>query len=271
MTRDTENGRQPPPELRPYLADLADRVREVCGPRLVSVLVTGSVALGDYRHGRSDVDVTVVVEPDVPREALRELARELAHPRLPCPAAGLELVVYGADFAARPSGAAGFLLNLNTGPLLPERADHDAAGTPAFWFAIDRSITHRAAVTLWGRPAHRAIAEPGTADLFAALRACMREHTDGEGHLADNRVLNGCRALVFCRTGRWTPKRAAGRQVAADDPAFRPLIESALHSFEQPRHAASAALPATEVRAFLTRVRDEVDRAADAAGHPTAP
>ncbi|MFC5663970.1 aminoglycoside adenylyltransferase domain-containing protein [Kitasatospora misakiensis] len=265
MTRDPEKRRSVPPELGAYLADLVHRTRDVCGPRLVSVLASGSVALGDYRHGRSDVDVTVVVEPDVPPETLRELARELAHPRLPCPAAGLELVVYDADFANRPSGAAGYLLNLNTGPLLPERADHDAAGTPAFWFVIDRSITHRNALTLWGRPAHQVIAEPDPAALFAALRACVREHTDGEGHLADNRVLNGCRALVYCRTGRWTPKRAAGRRIAATDPDFRPLIEAALHSFELPRPAA-AALPAAEVRAFLSRVREQVDRAADATG-----
>ncbi|MET9402536.1 aminoglycoside adenylyltransferase domain-containing protein [Kitasatospora sp. NPDC002965] len=267
MTHDAEDRRSIPAELRTYLAELVRRTRSVCGPHLVSVLAVGSVALGDYRHGRSDVDVVVVVEPDLPAPTLRELAGELAHPRLPCPAAGLELVVYGADFAARPSGAPGYLLNLNTGPLLPDRADHDTSGAPAFWFVIDRSIAHRAGITLWGEAACQVIAEPDPADVSAALRACVREHADGEGHLADNRVLNGCRALVYRRTGRWKAKREAARTTAAAEPGFRPLIESALRSFEQPRPA-TATLPAADVRAFLSWVRERLEATATPAPTP---
>src|SRR5690606_3621079 len=69
-----------PPQVRPYLTELVDRTRTVCGPHPVSVLAVGSLALGDYRHGRSDVDVTVVVDPSLPRPALAELAAALAHP-----------------------------------------------------------------------------------------------------------------------------------------------------------------------------------------------
>ncbi|EFE65448.1 predicted protein [Streptomyces viridosporus ATCC 14672] len=45
----------PPRVVRPYLEELVRRTRAVCGPRLVGVLAVGSLALGDYRHGRSDV------------------------------------------------------------------------------------------------------------------------------------------------------------------------------------------------------------------------
>src|SRR5690606_2186643 len=117
-----------PPQVRPYLTEVVDRTRTVCGPHPVSVLAVGSLALGDYRHGRSDVDVTVVVDPSLPRPALAELAAALAHPALPCPAAGLELVLYGAGFAARPSARAGYLLDLNTGPDLPEKVSFDPDG-----------------------------------------------------------------------------------------------------------------------------------------------
>ncbi|MGW6917012.1 aminoglycoside adenylyltransferase domain-containing protein [Kitasatospora sp. NPDC054939] len=269
MTQDAADRRPIPAELHPYLAELVRRTRAVCGPRLVSVLVAGSVALGDYRHGRSDVDAVVVVEPDPPGETVRELAAELAHPRLPCPAAGLELVLYGADFAARPSAAAGYLLNLNTGPRLPDRADLATTGVPAFWFVVDRSIVHRAGIALWGPPARQVVAEPAPADLLAAVRAAVREHTDGEGHLTDNRVLNACRALVFCRTGRWTAKRAAAREIAAAEPAFGPLLAAALRSYDRPRPPAGpplagpplAGLSAAEVRTFLTWVRARVEEA----------
>ncbi|PBC70593.1 nucleotidyltransferase-like protein [Streptomyces sp. TLI_235] len=254
-----------PAELRPYLGELVRRTRAVCGPAVAGVYAVGSVALGDYRPGRSDVDVTVLVDPALPGDALRELAEVLAHPGLPCPAAGLELVVYGSDFARRPSGRAGYLLDLNTGPLLPGRASLDSAGTPAFWYAIDRAVAHQSGIALLGRPAQEAIAAPQRAELLTALVASVREHTEGTGHLADNRVLNGCRAAAFCRTGRWLPKRSAARLIAAEEEAFRPLIAAALDSFARPR-AEARPLPQADVRAFLARVRDRVEEAAAAEG-----
>lgn len=254
-----------PAEVRDYLEELVRRTSAVCGPALVSVVGVGSLALGDYRHGRSDIDVTVVVDPAPPRPVLRDLAGTLSHPGLRCPAAGLELVVYAADFAARPSGAAGYLLDLNTGALLPDRAGFDATGSPSFWYVIDRSVAHQCGVPLYGRPPREAIAAPRPGELLTAIRASLREHSDGEGHLADNRVLNGCRSVVFCRTGHWRAKRAAAREIAATEPDFRPLVEAAVRSFERPRQAAEP-LPGAAVRAFLAWARDRVDESARAAG-----
>lgn len=263
MTRTLADPHSVPAELRPYLQEVVHRTHAVCGSRLVSVLAVGSVALGDYRHGRSDTDVTVVVDAPLPGRALPDLAAALAHPALPCPAAGLELVVYDEDFTSRPSGAAGYLLDLNTGPLLPERVSLDPTHSPAFWYVIDRSVAHQAGRVLYGRPARAVIAEPSRADLLTALRASVREHSAGEGHLADNRVLNGCRSAHFCRTGRWQAKRRAAQAIAASEERFRPLLTAALRSYERPRTAATA-LPTTDVQAFLAWVAERVDETAAA-------
>jgi hypothetical protein len=252
-----------PSEVRTYLAEIVARTRRVCGPHLVSVFAVGSLALDDYRHGRSDIDVTIVVDPSLPGSALRDLAGALAHPQLHCPAPGLELVVYGTDFAGRPSGEAGYLLDLNTGPLLSNRASFDAAQSPAFWYVIDRSVAHQAGLSLYGRPAQEVIAVPERAELTAAIRESIREHSDGDGHLADNRVLNGCRSAVFCRTGQWMAKRRAGQEVATAQEEFRPLIETAVRSFERPR-SSPIPLPGADVRGFLSWVREVVEETARA-------
>ncbi|MET8558775.1 aminoglycoside adenylyltransferase domain-containing protein [Streptomyces sp. NPDC004959] len=265
MGAESELSRAVPAEVRPYLRELVRRTRAVCGPRLTGVVAVGSLALGDYRNGRSDIDVTVVVEGSPDTKVLRELADVLDHRRLPCPATGLELVVYPADFACTPSGEAGFLLDLNTGSQLPGRAAFDTAGTPSFWYVIDRSVAHQDGIALYGPPASEVIAAPPASDLYAAIRASVREHGDGEGHLADNRVLNGCRSVVYCRTGRWLAKRDAAGQVAAAEEDFRPLIEAAVRSFGRPRSAALS-LPGPQVRAFLTWVRARVEEYAAAAG-----
>ncbi|MEV5933335.1 aminoglycoside adenylyltransferase domain-containing protein [Streptomyces sp. NPDC052079] len=256
--------------LRSYLDELVHRTRAVCGPHLVSVLAVGSLALGDYRHGRSDVDVTVVVDDALPRRSLPELARKLAHPALHCPAAGLELVVYPRAFAVRPSDAAGYLMDLNTGPSLPERVSYDARESPAFWYVLDRSIAHQTGLPLYGRPVRDVIAAPRRAAVLTALRASVREHAQGEGHAADNRVLNGCRSVVYCRTGHWFAKRRAALIVAASEADFRPLLTEALRSFELPRESALA-LPGAAVREFLAWVAGRVDQALEAeGGHGTS-
>lgn len=250
-----------PGEVRAYVEELVRRTRAVCGPRLVSVFAVGSLALGDYRHGRSDIDVTVVVDRSLPGRAPAELARVLAHPGLVCPAAGLELVVYPADAVARPSGRAGYLMDLNTGPSLPERVSHDAEEASAFWYVLDRSVAWQAGLPLFGAPVREVVAAPARGDVLAALRASVREHAEGTGHVGDNRVLNGCRSVVWCRTGRWVAKRRAGEAVAASEARFWPLVSSALRSFELPRENALA-LPVWAVREFLTWVAGTVDEAA---------
>jgi hypothetical protein len=258
-----QEGQSLPTEVRTYLEELVRRTRTVCGPHVVSIFAVGSLALDDYRHGRSDIDVTIVVDPSVPESALHDLSGALAHPHLHCPAPGLELVVYGADFASRPSDEAGYLLDLNTGPLLSNRASFDAAQSSAFWYVIDRSVAHQTGLSLFGRPAREVIAAPDAPELLAAMRASIREHSDGEGHLADNRVLNGCRSAVFCRTGRWMAKRAAAQEVATAEEDFRLLIEAAVRSFERPR-SSPVELPTAEVRAFLTWARERVEETAQA-------
>lgn len=146
--------------MRLYLTELVRRTRAVCGSRLTGVVAVGSLVLGNYRYGRSDIDVTVVVEGPPPAAVLRELADALDHRRLPCPAAGLELVVYAADFACVLSRDAGYLLDLNTGAQLPGRAAFDTAGAPSFWYVIDRSVAHQDGIALYGPSASEVIAVP---------------------------------------------------------------------------------------------------------------
>ncbi|WP_227981229.1 nucleotidyltransferase domain-containing protein [Nocardia spumae] len=245
-----------PAQLRPYLRELVRRTRIVCEPQLVSIFAVGSLALGDYRHGRSDVDITVVADPALPDAALLELAEALTD--LDCPAAGLELVLYDADVIGQRCDRAGYRLDLNTGPLLPHRVSVDAAQSPAFWYVIDRGVAYQAGRLLYGRPVRQVVGAPARADQLAAVSASVREHATGEGHLADNQVLNGCRSVMFCRTGRWFAKYAAAQDIRLTAARFRPLVDLALASFDRPRSSPDE-LPAAEVRRFLSWVAVEVE------------
>ena len=136
-----------------YLAELTRRLRAVLGEALVGVYAGGSYALGEYVPGRSDLDVAVVVRGPIAPSLADALVAAVRHDALPCPARGLELVVYPLSVTSAPTAEAGFLLNLNTGAGMEFRADLDEAAAERHWFPIDRSILAQHGVALAGPPA----------------------------------------------------------------------------------------------------------------------
>ena len=193
--------------VRAYHEELVGRLRATLGDDLVGVYAGGSYALDDYRPGSSDLDVAVVVREPLAREAKQALVEAVRHEALPCPARGLELVVYSARAAAAPSAAADFELNVNTGARMDFRAELEP-GEEWHWFAIDRAILRQRGVALTGPPPHLAFAEIAREDLLAALAESVRWHGAVEP-ASENARLNALRALRYVRTGEWTSKRAA--------------------------------------------------------------
>ena len=62
-----------PEEVMRYLHAVTARVRDVFGDHVVGVYTTGSLALGDYRPGRSDIDLMAVVAGSEDRDLRRQL------------------------------------------------------------------------------------------------------------------------------------------------------------------------------------------------------
>jgi predicted nucleotidyltransferase len=103
------------PDVVAYQDELVARLRTAFDETLVGVYAGGSWALGDYEPGRSDLDVAAVVRGALPRSANEAILAAVRHEALPCPARGLELVVYSDAAAATSRVDADFELNLNTG------------------------------------------------------------------------------------------------------------------------------------------------------------
>jgi hypothetical protein len=237
-----------------YLHDLVERLHAVLGDWLSGVYAGGSYALDDYDPGRSDLDVAAVVERPLTAAKKARIVDAVRHEALPCPARGLELVVYTASAAAATRTDAGFELNLNTGAALPFRADLEPVPGELHWFAIDRSILHGRGVALAGPPADTVFASPPASALRPVLAAALRWF--GEGGPRDDAVLNACRSLRFAEEGVWSSKAAAGRWALAargiDDPA---LVGEALEA-----RATGADLDAGRVDAFLALALDRLER-----------
>jgi hypothetical protein len=187
-----------------YLAELTRRLRAVLGDELVAVYAAGSYAMGAYEHGRSDIDVAVVVAGGLPDATKQQVVDALRHEALPCPAIGLELVIYPRATVERPTAAPGFELNLNTGQDYRFRADFAPGDIEDFWFAIDRSILREHGTPLYGPPAADLIAEIPREQLAPQLEESIRWH---RGDDTDNARKNVARSQHFLGTGHWISKR----------------------------------------------------------------
>jgi hypothetical protein len=270
MTPDSQLARAPHDAQR-YVHAVSQEVAAVFGGALVGVYTTGSLALGGFTPGRSDIDLMAVVDGDEGKEACVDLAARLDHRRLPCPASGLEFVIYPRVIATTPSTDAGYLLNLNTGPKLAPVADLDSPSAPAFWFVLDRAVAAQSGEAVIGPPAPMLFRVPPAHQLLPVVLTAVEAQQQDRSDLLDNVVLNACRALRFAEDRRWYSKADAGRRTAATPAPFTALIRAALATHEQGRHAGNA-LPTHAVEAFLTHVRarlqDAINTAAGAGSVP---
>jgi aminoglycoside adenylyltransferase-like protein/nucleotidyltransferase-like protein len=193
-----------------YLSSVARCLQDLLGPDLVGVYAGGSYALGDYLRGRSDLDLAAVVA--VPMSArLEELAVErLQQKSAQCPTRGLELVVYLLETAQSGSVEPTFELNLNAGPRMPLRVEHEAAAGEGHWFPIDRTMLAQAGIALLGPPAGEVFSPIPPEALAPILVDSIRWHRARPERPSDS-VLNACRSLRFATEGRWSSKLAAGR------------------------------------------------------------
>jgi hypothetical protein len=249
--------------LEAYLTAVVSVAREVLGGNLIGAYAAGSVALGAYQPGRSDVDVAVVTADPLSYQQKSELVSRLRHESLPCPARGLELVVYWRAVAGSGTAEPGFEVELNTGAQMDFRATYGgterAAQDGLFWYAIDRSILREHGIALVGPAAHTVFGEVSRSDLRQLLIDALTWYLEqplAAGNEpepgAEDSVLGACRALVRIRTGYWLAKVPAGRRLA--ESGFEPdLIERSIV-------ARSGGVPpgAAEARAFQQRVLDEI-------------
>ena len=245
------------------LAALVGRLRDVLGQDVVGVYAGGSLALDAYDPQRSDIDVAVVCRRPLAADVKARVAGAVRHEALPCPARGLELVVYAEPAVRAASSAPGYELNLNSGRSMPYHFSPAPGDGAAHWYPIDRAILREHAITLAGPPASSLFAALPRATLLDVLAESVRWHLQAAGGArADDAVLNACRALRFATDGDWVSKPAAGEWARGrvDDAA---LVDDALEV-----RTDGGPLDPARVERFLARAASVLGFAtADASSH----
>jgi hypothetical protein len=237
-------------ELAAYQLAVVRELQAIVGDDLIGVYAGGSLALGDYEPGRSDLDMAAVVRRPLTRGTKAALVAALRHEALSCPARGLELVVYSERAVTTTAASADFELNLNTGAGMVFRADLQP-GDETHWFPLDRSVLASHGIALLGPPAREVFAPVARGPLLEVLAKSLRWWRANQPASPDA-VLNACRSLRYAATAAWASKRAAG-EWAAEHGCDVELVRQALAA-----RGTGASLDPVRVRRFLAAVGERL-------------
>ncbi len=215
--------------VRAYADLVAEAVAQTLGDRMVSVAFTGSLALGDFDDRCSDIDLIAVSRDPLGHAARRDLPARLDDQVLPCPATGLDLIVFCRQQVTTLPRPLRFELAVTTGA----RWGLDVVqGTQDEEMLLDLEIARRHGTALRGAAPQACLTEVPAPRLRGALRDALswqRHHLFHPHHdpRGDQGVLAACRALHWLETGELVSKSlAGGRQARA--PGHGVLVGEAL-------------------------------------------
>jgi predicted nucleotidyltransferase len=169
-----------PDEVVAYGREVAARLQEVLGDALDGAYYVGSIALGGYVAGESDLDIVAVSERAIPDQEKPSIADAVFDTTMSCPARGLEFTLYRREVAGSS----------------PVDADLESRAEPGFWYVLDRAIAHRCGVVICGPPPVEVFAEVSRTLLLDAMVESMRWHREHEKATLYS-VLNASRAWRF--------------------------------------------------------------------------
>ena len=222
---------------------------------LVGAYFVGSIALGGYMRGQSDIDIVAVCEHQVDEETKTALAERLLETTVNCPARGLEFTLYGAEAASSPANDAGFEVNVNGGPRMSRDVHLSWDAEPRFWYVLDRAIAHRLAIAISGPPAAEVFSDIPRQLLLEVMGESMRWHREHEKASLYS-VLNASRAWRFA-VDDVLGSKLDGATWARRRWRLPSLIDAAVDL----RHGRPARLDTEEVDRFLKHVEGALARA----------
>jgi hypothetical protein len=245
----------PPEDAAAFGQDVAAILESTLQSELVGACFVGSVALGGYVTGESDIDIAAVCRGRLDQPTKKRLADRLLAVTMNCPARGLEFTLYRSEVASSPPSGADFEVNVNGGPRMARHVRLSSEDEPRFWYILDRAIAHRHGIGISGPHPGQVFSDAPRQLLLEVMGDSMRWHREHEKATLYS-VLNGSRAWRFAVEDILGSKLEGARWARSRwrTPA---LIDAAVDL----RHGRRARLHSGEVDLFLAHVEGVIDHA----------
>lgn len=244
----------------------AERVERACsavlGRGVVAVVLHGSLVLGDFVCGRSDIDLLAIVRDQPSSAQLAALLGELSLGTVRGQGP-VDLRLVTAAVAAVPSPAPRLEAYVRLVP--GAKAEVEVVGAAERDLAVELSVCRAHGRSLSG-PAPRALIASipdGWVDEAGAEQLVEWQGLAGDAERADLMVLTSCRVWRYAVERRHCSKREAAEWVVAREPVL-----AAPHAALGRRAGGSDRLPERDVSVLLARVLREVEHRRAAGAQP---
>lgn len=255
VLRMPDDGSVPTPDVSAFGDLVTEVLVRTIGTDLVGVYFVGSVALGGYVPGESDIDIAAVSNTALPDPQKQRVASAVVEASAACPTRGVEFTLYRREVVGSPPAGADFEVNANGGPRMPTAVHVDASAESGFWYVLDRAIAHRSGLAISGPPARQIFADVDRGALLHSMSQSMAWHRVHEkGTLYS--VLNACRAWRYAAEDVLGSKLEGAAWARTRWPDSG-LIDAAVAL----RHGAEATIDDAAVDALLSAVATRLSEA----------
>ena len=235
-------------EVAMFGREVVARLQRLLANDFVGAYFVGSIAIGGYVAGESDIDIVAISEHPLVEDLKHSVADVLWDVARDCPARGLEFTLYRREMAASPPEAADFEVNVNGGPRMSRTVHLYSRDEPRFWYILDRAIGHRCGIPISGPPAAEVFADAPRRILLDVMIESMRWHREHEKATLYS-VLNASRAWRYAAEDILGSK-LGGAAWARERWRRAALIDAAVEQ----RHGRAADLNGQEVDELLDYV-----------------
>jgi predicted nucleotidyltransferase len=224
-----------PPDLTDLLSQIVQQHKQVLGSDLLGIYLHGSLAMGSFNPGLSDIDFLVITRGKVPPHQRKRLAEILIKLSEKAPAKGLEMSVMTEsslrdfryptpfEFHFGKTWLERFTRN-EVDFTLEDRVDAD--------LAAHLTVTKARGVALYGPPIDTVFPDIPTPYYQASILEDARSILQDMAADPVYNVLNLCRVRAFLEAGAITSKREGGEWARGHATPFqREVIDQALAEY----------------------------------------
>lgn len=239
-----------------YIEQVVSACRQVTQEPLAAAWVVGSLATDDFAAARSDIDLVIVAQAGVPQDTKEDLAQVLDHRVLPCPAHGLDLILYRKGALTVIPRAPEYEFSISTGI---EWETEVSFGGPYPGGLIDLATSRKIGRSILGPRAQDLVGPIPDGWVVEELLASLHWHIDKvhdpfHDPFGSNAVLNACRALHYLVAGTFVSKSVGAEWFLRTQPV--PVVAEAL---ECRLRQSPARLDRTAVVLFLRQAIAELE------------
>lgn len=219
---------RPPDEVLDYRRQVTETLNRILGAALLAVYVGGSAGLGNFRISVSDLDIFAFVAEPLTEAQKHQITEALKHESLPCPAYGLDFIVYRRDQVQPVPRTPIYEMSLATGENWVDEID---LGGEYPGGLIDLAMLRERGIQEFGPPPgdfiHPVDREWLNEELLESLE-WHKHHVHDRFHdpTGANAVLNACRALRYFAEGELACKSGGGEWAQREFPGYEVVAQA---------------------------------------------